>query len=216
MHYHAEFARGQWNPDDFFHTAIFDHTYRKPFEQEDDCIVNGSAPESGQNPDQEHLAGGLAPEAVPGLDRYEYAYISYTYKNPVTAPCSLQSTFQFDAFGAPTWYYAEEILQEDGKWILGTHIEATIWEEGINFWHLELRDHQHKVTLLHHEKFAPEAGVPHQIEMMIEPDRVGARLDGHEAWIPFDAYSKGYAGFLACEGINRFYDFTVQNKEKAE
>jgi len=205
MVYYADFARGKWNREDFTHAGLSAITHRKEYEQKDDRIENGFAP-PGYKPDTDKFEEGSG--EILGMDRVDYAFTFYMLKRPFACGVAVKSAFAFESFGAPTFTYGAKAVEIDGLWVAGTHIETTFWEEGVNYWHAELIGLKHRITLLKHDKFEVPGG-RHYTEITFNKDGVSLIMDGRPSGLEFPLYDEGYVGFIGCEGMNGFYDFSA-------
>jgi len=198
-----DFSRGSWNKNDFWHAGIHAITHRKEFDQEDDCISNGYAPE-GYAPD----AAKLNDDNIIGMDRVEYAFTFYICKKKLSPEIMIESDFSFKEFGSPTFTYGLGVVEEKGFFIADTHVEVTFWEEGINYWYVGMIDGRHDINLLKHDKFKL-CGGRHRAKIIFRKDGIEVDLDGRASSLEHGIFGEGYVGFIGCEGMNRFYDLTV-------
>ena len=205
MKYFADFSQGKWKEEDFWHAGFCSISHRKPFEQEDDCIKNGYAP-CGFKPDLEKMKSGA--EEIVGMDRNEYAFTVYVNKQKFKSDIILTSDFAFEEFGAPTFLYGEGVEWDGGICLAKTHIEVTLWEEGINYWHNELENNANKVNLIKHDKFEL-AGGRHHIKIIFKKTGIEVCLNGRNSSLDYNLYDEGYIGFIGCEGMNRFYNLEI-------
>ena len=205
MDFYANFARGKWDKEDFLHAGLCAITHRKEFEQRDDCIANGFAP-PGYKPDADKLEEGSG--EIIGMDRTDYAFTFYILKRLYIGEVTVKSAFAFESFGAPTFTFGAKAVEDGGIWVADTHIEVTFWEEGVNYWHAELLGGKHRITLLKHDKFELPGG-RHCAEMKFNREGVSLVVDGRPSGLEFPLYDEGYVGFIGCEGMNEFYNFSA-------
>jgi len=210
MDYYADFTRGKWNREDFVHAGLCAVTHRKEFEQLDDRIVNGFAP-PGYMPDTDKITEGSG--EIVGMDRVDYAFTFYMLNRPFTGGVTVKSAFAFDSFGAPTFTYGAKAVEENGLWVADTHIEVTVWEEGINYWHAELLGDKHRITLIKHDKFEVSGG-RHYAEITFGKDGIALVLDGRPSGLESPLHDEGYVGFIGCEGMNAFYSLSAGYADK--
>ena len=183
------FTPGSWEASDFrFAWSPRVRSLAKfAFTQEPDCIVNGPNGE-------------------------DFDYVSMLTNETFTPGVTLKTTCAFEKFGAPLLVFSGDLqAQPDGTYRFGRHFEVVAYEDGFNLWRLEPDGDTLAVTKLLGVHFPVTAGKPHQLAVKITADRLTITLDEHTAELPVaDIPSAFHVGITACEGINRFYDFTVE------
>jgi len=151
---------------------------------------------------------------IAGMDHNDFAFTAYITKQKFVPTVNIKSDFSFESFGAPTYAYGTGVEKDEEMYVYQTQVEVTLWEEGINYWHIELKPEEkiHKVTLLKHDKFEL-AGGRHYIEIDFTKNGISVNLDGRESNLDFPLFDEGYVGFIGCEGMNRFYYLDIEEKD---
>lgn len=179
-------------PDEFVYAASVKVPYRAAFEREEDGIGNVlSAPPKGWD---------------------DYRYISAVLNKPVKLPAEIELETKFDAFGAPLVIFSESLDHlEDGRLQYGTHYEAVLYEQGINFWRIVPGGEKgQQVDNLCRAKQAMAAGEWTKLTVKITREGIEARANGLTAQAECLLPEQMYVGFTACEGDNHFRCFEVR------
>lgn len=181
-------------PENFVYAASSKVHYRVKFHQEDGALVN----------EHIHLED-------PKAAYQHFAYISAVDRTPVTLPVEMEVECSFDKYGAPLIVFSESLHElENGDVQFGTHYEAVLYEGGINLWHLTpLEDGTQQTVNLCRGKMPFPAGEKLKMTVKLTRDGIeavcGELIAKGEVSLP----EKMYVGITACEGINRFYSFSV-------
>lgn len=181
-------------PENFIYAASTLVDYRVKFHQEGEALVNEAI----------HLEN---PEAA----FQDYAYISAVGCDMVTLPVEMEVECSFDRFGAPLIVFAESLRElENGDMQYGTHYEAVLYENGINLWHLTpLADGKQQTVSLCKARLPFPAGERLTMKVRLTRDGIEAQCGELVAQSRICLPEKMYVGITACEGINRFYSFSV-------
>ena len=88
------------------------------------------------------------------------------------------------------------------------------YEEGMNVWHIdaypERTERPVKTALIASARFKIEEGRKICISLKVCDNALIATVNGVEVKVEHPAVPEEfYAGITACEGINRFYDFSI-------
>lgn len=183
-------------PENFLYAASTIVHYRAEFHQEDGALVNETIK-------LEDLKAAYQ----------NYAYISVVDKDPVALPVEMEVECAFDKYGAPLIVFSESIHElENGDMQFGTHYEAVLYESGINLWHLTPQeDGTQKTVNLCRAKLPFPAGEKLTMKVRLTREGIEAVCGELTAKAEIALPEKMYVGFTACEGINRFYSFSVKN-----
>ncbi len=184
------FERGWKNRD-------FDYVYSpacqdyKTFRQENDCIVNGE-----------------------GKDLMGYEYISFLTKRKYGEGVKLTAHCSFEKFGAPLIVISNDVREKEDKKIYGVHFEVVAYKKGCNIWYI-VPDANSPLgrtsTLIGKLEFRIEGGSELVISAEIKDEKIFASVNGNSLVVEHRAIPQSFhVGFTACEGINRFYGFTVE------
>ena len=202
----VSFARGQWNPDDFFPAKSSRWDYVGQFDQRDDAIVN-------KCPD------------LPGDEIYkryhDKVYASIVHKALISVPCTVSSRMMFDHRMAPIIVLADDLgWNEKHKCAeFRHHYEICLYDKGVNVWHHFFENGAqtwHKAASLalpEREWFRP--GVVYDVRVTVTRNRHGQKEMRGEVgdylftFVNDEIPDYFHAGIIACEGRNFFYDFRV-------
>ena len=145
-------------------------------------------------------------------ERFGYDNISLMTREKYGFGVKVSTTCAFDDFGAPLIVIAEDLL-DDGKGFLryGEYFEVVLYENGVNVWRMHM-DADRKVTW--HKALGVEFPVtalePHELTVEIKENYLVIETCGQKMTLRCDDLpGKFHLGIDACEGINRFYDFTI-------
>ena len=180
--------------EEFVYAASGKVPYRPPFWQEADGVSNDY------------------PTPPEGWDNYQY--VSAVLKSPVKLPVRLAIDTRFDAFGAPLIVFAEKLdTLPDGRLQYGKHYEAVLYEGGINLWQIEPQGgDKQRVTALCKAKLPFPANTWTRLECEITLEGIAARAGELTAQAECALPDTLFVGFTACEGINHFRTFEVEEK----
>ena len=180
--------------EEFVYAASGKVPYRPPFWQEADGVSNDY------------------PTPPEGWDNYQY--VSAVLKSPVKLPVRLAIDTRFDAFGAPLIVFAEKLdTLPDGRLQYGKHYEAVLYEGGINLWQIEPQGgDKQRVTALCKAKLPFPANTWTRLECEITLEGIAARAGELTAQAECALPDTLFVGFTACEGVNHFRSFEVEEK----
>lgn len=200
----VSFARGQWSMDDFqiIKSPRFENL--GAFEQADDHIVN-TVP-CGKSPDE--------------LQSCAVTYCAMLHKTALNGNTSIASRMSFDHRMAPLIVIAPELGRSaDGAHPeFREHYEIVLFDEGINVWHHLYADGKPSWYRLAFLTETYAAKTVYDLEVQIQMTGKGPQLTvlcgGRQFGCALPAHFRCenfYAGLIACEGVNRFYDYRVQS-----
>lgn len=199
----VKFIGGQWNMANFImvKSPRFSHVGR--FLQNGDHIVN-FAPAGLSNDELLHC---------------REAYAAMLTKTKYSGNVTVSSRMSFDHRMAPLIVIAPELGQSaDGQYPeLRDHYEIVLFDEGINVWHHRYIDGKPSWYKLAYIKtsFSPQTIYDLQVTLThtAKGPQLAIRCGGNEfgCAMPAEFTAKEYhLGIIACEGINRFYDFRIK------
>ena len=208
---YVSFARGRWSRDDFIPVKSFRWDEVCPFVQKDDCIVN-------RCPD------------VPGEEVYRKyhssVYAALVYRRPFAVGSRISSTMMFDHRMAPIVVIADGLGKnaKTGHAEFRDHWEVCLYDQGVNVWRHFFEDGQQKwykagsLVLPEREYFRPN--VRHEVKVTVENYKHGSRqivvsVGGYTLTCVDDHLPDTFfAGIIACEGRNFFYDFKAERTKR--
>ena len=180
---------------DFMYVSSLTTETHTQFDFEEDCIVNRYNPEiSGE---------------------WKYDYISLITKERYSEGVKVSAKCSFEKFGAPLIVFTDDITQKDGRNYYGLHFEVVAYEDGVNVWHIipsnEDPKKPIKVTLIGQARFHIEAESLIDLKVKIKGKTIDIDVNGHNLSVENkDVPEKMHVGITACEGINRFYTFMIE------
>ena len=183
------FSRNAWSSDDLVYAYSYRFTDRPVFTQFDDHIENKADPDG---------PGG-------------YEYISILTPRQYGTGTSVSTHVSFEGDGAPLIVLADKLYREpDGTLRFGEYIEVVLYRNGINVWRMWYRDGKVTWKKLMGVQYPVTTGELHTLTVTAGEEGLNIAADDRtmSVYIP-DMYRSFHAGINACEGINRFYDMTV-------
>lgn len=185
------FARGQWNSEEFryVYSARFKPT--PIMRQENDCIVNGLDSATG-----------------------DYEYISLVTEKMYAMGTTIETRCSFESYGAPLIVFSDDFYKgENGEWYFGVHYEVVLYEGGINVWELNLNKDVMKWENLLRLKFPVNAKKVHLLSVKILEKALDITMEGMHVVLGVKDLPKEFrVGITACEGINRFYTCNIKEE----
>jgi len=201
MDYHCSFARGCWDENDFLKVRSPRWMETSRWIQDDDGIRN-------------FMPDDIRPEDMQmGRDRTGETYISMLLKRPFSGNALFRAKCAFISRMAPLLVFSKTLgpVHQD-------HLEVVLYDRGVNLWHHYWTDGKPSWKLLGFIDLELETSVPHELTAQFIFNSKGVFLtmscDGHDfgCRIDGDWPETYYAGFTACEGKNKFYSFSAEEK----
>ncbi|MBE6381204.1 MAG: hypothetical protein E7047_09785 [Lentisphaerae bacterium] len=198
----CKFVPGGWNKADFIEVKSSRWPNINHFKQESTHIVNICPVDATP----QEMLSKRAPET----------YAAMIYKNPITGNSEIKAEMSFDYRMAPSIVIAEKPgTNADGYPEFRTHYEIVLFDQGINVWRHWFKDGKQvwrKVGYLN-AKFLPN--VKYELEVEIKFTGRGPVMevsvgDKKFGFIDDLLPREYYAGIVACEGVNRFYEFEIE------
>lgn len=186
-----DFSDGKWSMDDFFFCYSPLWKSRVEFLQEENSVTNNY--------------GDGKPH-----------YISILTKEKYKTGVHLRAKCSFQAFGAPLIVISDDVsLNENGEMHYGLHFETVAWYKGLNVWRVvpwpEREVRPIHSTLIGSKTFTIENDAIVEIDMIVRKNELYVGIDGHYITIPHEEIPESFhVGVTACEGFNRFYEFTIE------
>lgn len=165
------------------------------FDREADCIVNRANP------------------AV----LFGYDNISVVTREKYPTQICVKTRCSFEKYGAPLIMFANDLYtDEQGNLRFDDYYEVVLWEEGINVWRLwndgkdpETNGLTWKLVL--GARFEVAGREIHELCVRVNGKKMQVSVGGHEMFLTVPELSDSvYVGIDACEGINRFYNLTIE------
>lgn len=201
--FECEFEPGKWNKADFIEVKSSRWPNINTFEQKSDHIVNVCPKDATP----QEMLSKRAPET----------YAAMIYKNPLTGNHKIKAEMSFDYRMAPSIVIAEKPgASAKGYPEFRTHYEIVLFDQGINVWRHWFNDKGKQVwRKVAYLKTTFKPNVKYDMEVKIvftgRGPVMSVKVDDHEIGYIDDLLPKTfYAGIVACEGVNRFYEFEIE------
>ena len=207
--YYVSFADGKWNKRDFQIVKAPRNTTVGAMLQNKDHIAN-QVPE------------GLTEQQL--LSSKE-TYCALVCKKKFYGDITVSSKMSFDHQMAPLIVIAPELgISADGKHSeFREHFEIVLYDKGINLWHHQYRNGKQQWYKLAYLACRFSAKTIYELKVSIRHTAKGIQMmifcDDKEfgCTLPAGFNADGYfAGITGCEGVNRFYDFKVNQPAKKQ
>ena len=159
------------------------------------------------------FADGAAVNAY-NVDIGDFDYISIVTKEMYSAGTTVTVKCAFDHYGAPLIVLTDDIRAGgDRRDRYGLHFEVVVYENGINVWHIvPWPERPIKPTLVAQSRFKLEDESPIDLSVEAGEKKLLIRANGVELVAEHsDIPARFHVGITACENINRFYSFAVEN-----
>lgn len=160
------------------------------FTQGEDCIEN--------RPDPAGPAG--------------YEFITVLTKEKYPPGSAVSTECAFEDIAAPLIVLAKDV-EEDSRGVLryGEYIEVVLWKNGVNVWRMWMIDGKVTWKKLMGIEFSAAETVRHRLTVETRTDGITVTADERKMHLCIpDFYDTFHAGINACEGICRFWDFSVE------
>jgi len=195
--YSCAFSRRNWSRADWVRVKNPSGKRFGDWVQHDDCITN-------------EVPDGI----VPGKFQGELAetYSSMVYKEKITGNVTITTTAAFAYQMAPLIVIAPELRENaQGQKEYRDHFEIVIFNEGVNVWHHFVQDGKLPHRKAAFARFPLEKDTKYVLEVKKTGKTLTVSVAGHTFGYMDDALPDSfYVGITGCEGLNRFYDFTVR------
>jgi len=185
---YCSFSKGAWNPEDWFFVSLRDLPGTNKWIQKDGFIAN-----DGNT-------------------------ISMLLKKKFKGDLMISSTMAFADLQAPTIFIATKLgdLPKGGK-EYDEDLEITLWHEGINVWRHTMVNGKSVFAKVAYYQFKLLKDTKYKLQVIKKGKEFSITVADHAFgyladWLPEDFY----AGIMACEGVNSFYDFTIQTAKAAK
>ena len=148
----------------------------------------------------------------------DYDYISIVTKEKYNDGVTIKVKCSFDKFGAPLIVFTDDYKQlEEGTLQYGLHFEVVAYENGCNVWHIVPgKDEKNliEVTKVDFREFTIVDKSIIDMEVTIKDKKLFIHVND-ESFVAEheDIPSQMHMGITACEGVNRFYEITIDNVE---
>ena len=200
--FECKFIPGGWNKADFIQVKSSRWPNINAFKQEANHIVNVCPADATP----QEMLSKRAPET----------YAAMIYKRPISGNSEIKAEMSFDYRMAPSIVIAEKPGADANNYPeFRTHYEIVLFDQGLNVWRHWFKDGKQIWRKVGFLKCNFKANTKYELKVNIEFTGRGpvwtVSCGGHEFGFIDDLMPKEfYAGIVACEGVNRFYDFKIE------
>ncbi len=144
-----------------------------------------------------------------------YDYISVVTKEKCASGTTATTKCLFEKFGAPLIVFTDDITNDGKVDRYGLHFEVVVYEKGINVWHIvpmpERKERPVNPTLIAHKEFAIAGESIIDLAVKVEGKKISIVANGEVLEVEHDDVPANFhIGVTACEGVNRFYSFEIE------
>ena len=159
------------------------------------------------------LSGNVAVDAEELQGKYAAeTYSCMVYKKKITGDVTVTSTMAFAYKMAPLIVLASDLSENaKGQKQCSERFEIVIFDEGINVWRHFVKDGKLTYRKAAFASFRLEKDTKYRLEVKKTGKTLTVAVAGHTFGYIDDALPESFfVGITGCEGLNRFYDFTVR------
>ena len=158
---------------------------------------------------------GATPAELLGKKAAE-AYSSMLYKKPIEGDVAVTATVEFAHRMAPCIVLAGELAPtKDGKHAYRKYIEVVVFDQGINVWRHDHTGPKPKWVKAAFARFALKPNTKYKTQVIKQGKTLTIKIAGHEfGYQDEHLLEKVHVGITGCEGLNRFYDFSIAKPAK--
>ena len=203
--FYTVFARGKWDPAQWFEVKSTHFKQSRGMVQQDDHIMN-------EVPD--------LPDAELHAKHQQYLYSCLVLDRKFSIPCVISSTMSFDHLMAPLIVIAPDFGKNAaGQREQRDHFEIVLYNQGLNIWRHSYENGKPSYYLAGYLRTSFLPKTKYNLQVKVFKNRYGKQLEvtcgGHCFAIRDNSLPDTfYAGIIGCEGRNRFYDFGVRSLRK--
>ncbi len=200
LRYACTFSPSGWSAADWIEVGSPRWAWRGGWAQEADHIRN-------QVPAGASAAEMLGPRAPE-------TYASLVWKERVSGPLRVCAELSFDDRMAPLIVLAPELGADcNSRPQYREHYEVVLYHEGINVWYHTMTLGRPRWQKLVHQAFAVAPRQRHRLEVEHSAGALVVQVAGQEVRVPCPSQpERCFVGLTGCEGINRFYNFSVYSQ----
>jgi hypothetical protein len=202
--YARRFSQGGWREADWILVKSPRWDRLGEWVQEPDAIRN-QTPEGATDAE---LLGKHAPET----------YTSMVLAKAFEGNLTVRTTLAFEDQMAPLIVLAPELGKDaTGRPEYREHFEIVAYDKGINVWHHTWADGKPAWKKAAYWRFDLAPKTRHALEVQVNHSSRGPMmvitLDNHEmGYLDPALPTRCHVGITGCEGVNRFYDFSVRSQ----
>jgi hypothetical protein len=196
--YSCIFAPGKWSRADWLRVKFPQGEHLGDWGQQDKYITNQVPADATP----EELEGKRAAEACSRM----------VYKEKVSGDVVISSTMAFAHKMAPLILLVPDLSENaKGQKVCAECFEVVIFNEGVNLWRHFRKDGKLAYRKVAFASFRLEKDAAYKLEVKKTGKTLTVSVGGHTFSHTDDALPEAlYVGITGCEGLNRFYDFSVR------
>lgn len=163
------------------------------FEREEDCIKSRWNDEIGK-----------------------FEYTTIMMKGTLKVGSKITTECMWEKRGAPLIVITDQLSERNGQPSYDEHFEAVVFEEGCNVWHLTMPTDPNwpkpvVAKKVHFESLPTPNFTRVKLEVTFLDGGMDITMNGHNFKVALPTMPKEFSfGITGCEGINRFYNLTVE------
>lgn len=189
----VRFKKGEWEDKlEYAYTSRYKETPQ--FVQAEDCVLN----------------------RVSESNNYGYENVTLVTKEKYGEGATVSAECSFDKMGAPLILITDGLYKdESGNLLFGDYYEIVLYEDGINVWQMFMEDKTVKWNKLLGVFFKVSEKEKKEFSVKLLKQAIEILCGEEKMWLRIpDLPEKANLGITACEGINRFYSFSVGYDEQ--
>lgn len=146
----------------------------------------------------------------------DYEYTTLMLREKLGVGRRIVTECDFEKRGAPLIVISNVLFEKNGHPYYGEHFEAVAFEEGCNVWHNRLPSDPNSQASLEVEKIHFEdIPTPNRSRVRLSVEfgngEMTVEMNGRRFTVTDESMpTEFWFGITACEGINRFYNLTVE------
>ena len=141
-----------------------------------------------------------------------YDWIGLITKEKYSKTLKISTQCYFNTYGAPLIVMANEAVpDENGILRISDYIEIVIYENGVNVWKHTMLNGKPSWNLVMGVEFEVLAEKPVSLSSYMKDDLLVIEAEGKKMQVNLpDIPQNVHMGIIACEAINRFYNFKIE------
>ena len=198
----CSFGKDQWQSNKWIHVKSPRWDYQGKWIQKDNHIEN-------QVPD------GATPKDLLGKVAGQ-TYTSMVLKEKFKGNVTISSNMEFTDRMAPLIVIAPELGENtNGIPEYREHFEIVLFDKGFNVWHHIFKNGKPSWKKAAYSNFTLKPNTRYTLQVKLTGKMMTIAVDGHEmGYLNASLPNEFHIGITGCEGVNRFYDLSVNKTTK--
>ena len=151
----------------------------------------------------------------------DFDYIGLAMTEPVTGDCTVSARCSFVSYGAPLIVLSDEVRTDgEGRRRYGAFYEIVSYHAGCNVWRVvpdrpepAVPGRSYSVFNVTRQYFPVPEGTAFEISVRVRGQSAEITVNGNAFFVDLsDLPETYYVGITACEGLDRFYELTVDGE----